>query len=579
VFDSGESNEAQVVDAGGGSLACGSTGTCSTSRPAVPDGTGMDALGSLDRLDLTGMTSGELLDVLKGLDRQAAWLAAKAHRVMARLSEQLVRQFQADPMTRAEDYPLMIAEIGAATRQSDVRVGKRWSTAHQLTRVVTETLATLQAGEISDYQAQLISEATFSLDPEDAVEVEARVLPKASRQTPAQLARSLRSAIIKIDPDAANQRAKRAVKDRNVWTRPLPDGMAELGATGPAAAIHALFGALDARAEKPRLAGDTRRIGARRFDALQDAVLGGHPNATSSHPTATHVAPGSSAPDSAAPDNVAPDNVAPDNAAPDNAAPDNAAPDNAAPDNAAPDNAAPDNAAPDNVARNYVPMGPGFLGDGGPPLAAIVHITMDLPTLLGLRDNPAQLAGYGPLPAALARDLAASNPWRRLITDPLTGHLLDAGRRSYRPSAALADYIRSRDKTCRFPGCSRSAWKTDIDHRIRYSRGGRTDRNNLAPLCERHHQLKHHGWTYRFIVNGCDTTTGYPLDPKAAGDPDDVQQIIWTSPTGRTYTTWPDLGDDTDPLRPPPNLHPDDQHDWANDRLPGTTAANKISGR
>jgi hypothetical protein len=34
--------------------------------------------------------------------------------------------------------------------------------------------------------------------------------------------------------------------------------------------------------------------------------------------------------------------------------------------------------------------------------AADVQVTIDLPTLLGLRDNPADLAGYGPIPAPLA---------------------------------------------------------------------------------------------------------------------------------------------------------------------------------
>jgi hypothetical protein len=268
----------------------------------VPDRTGIDALDSLDRLNLTGMTGGEMLDVLKAWDRQAAWLAARTHRVMAVLSEQLLREFRADPITRTEDYPLMIAEIGTATRQSEFRVGKRWSAAHQLTRVLTETLAALQAGEISEYQAQLISEETFSLDPDDARDVEARVLPCAGRQTPAQLGRSVRTAIGKVDPDAANRRAKKAVKERDVWTRPLPDGMAELGATGPAAAIHAMFGALDARAEKPRLDDDTRLIGARRFDALLDSVLG-----AGAGRSVAAGRPASTKPDRGEPDHGAPD--------------------------------------------------------------------------------------------------------------------------------------------------------------------------------------------------------------------------------------------------------------------------------
>ena len=207
-------------------------------------------------------------------------------------------------------------------------------------------------------------------------------------------------------------------------------------------------------------------------------------------------------------------------------------------------------------------MGPGFLGDGGPPLAAIVHLTIDLPTLLGLQDNPAHLAGYGTLPAPLARDLAASNPWRRLITEPITGHLLDAGRTTYRPPTALADYIRARDKTCRFPGCTRSAWKTDTEHRIPYSQGGRTDRNNLTALCKKHHRLKHQGWTYQFITNNHNTSKHSDPNPNTATGYCEAQQIRWTSPTGHKYDTYPDNDTNDSPLTPPPDLHPDDQKHW-----------------
>ena len=35
-----------------------------------------------------------------------------------------------------------------------------------------------------------------------------------------------------------------------------------------------------------------------------------------------------------------------------------------------------------------------------------VNVTIDLPTLLGLAENPGQLAGYGPIPASVARTTA-----------------------------------------------------------------------------------------------------------------------------------------------------------------------------
>ncbi len=179
-----------------------------------------------------------------------------------------------------------------------------------------------------------------------------------------------------------------------------------------------------------------------------------------------------------------------------------------------------------------------------------VNLTIDLPTLLGLRDQPAELTGYGPLPAPLARTLAADGKWRRLIHDPFTGHLLDLGHTTYQPSPALARYIHARDQTCAFPTCNRPAVNTDLDHTRRYNphhpTGGKTDRNNLGPCCESHHRLKHEtNWTLR-------------RDPNTS-------QATWTSPAGHEYplafadyTGYPhhDLPDDPDTwCQETPELH------------------------
>ncbi len=150
----------------------------------------------------------------------------------------------------------------------------------------------------------------------------------------------------------------------------------------------------------------------------------------------------------------------------------------------------------------------------------LVNLTIDLPTLLGMRDRPGELAGYGPIPAPLARALAADGRWRRLVHDPFSGALLDLGHTSYRPSAGLTRYIRARDQTCAFPTCNRVALSSDLDHTRPYQpddpAGGRTDRNNLGPLCESHHRLKHEtNWTLT-------------RDP-------DTGLATWSSATGHEY--------------------------------------------
>ena len=99
------------------------------------------------------------------------------------------------------------------------------------------------------------------------------------------------------------------------------------------------------------------------------------------------------------------------------------------------------------------------------------------------------------VPALTAWALAAGGTWRRLVTDPASGVVIDAGRTRYRPPAGLADLVRARDRACVFPTCQTPACRCDIDHLTAWSQGGTTSLDNLATLCEAHHRLKHTpGW-------------------------------------------------------------------------------------
>ena len=146
-----------------------------------------------------------------------------------------------------------------------------------------------------------------------------------------------------------------------------------------------------------------------------------------------------------------------------------------------------------------------------------VNVTIDLPTLLGLAENPGQLAGYGPIPASVARELASDSKWKRFITEPQTGNLLDFGRESYEPPQQLKDFLIARDRTCRFPGCRRSALLSDLDHAESWESGGSTSPGNIGALCRRHHRLKtHDGWKIESFPDGSCT---------------------WTSPLGKQFFT------------------------------------------
>ena len=144
-----------------------------------------------------------------------------------------------------------------------------------------------------------------------------------------------------------------------------------------------------------------------------------------------------------------------------------------------------------------------------------ISVAIDLPTLLGLAENPGQLAGYGAIPASVARRLAADGNWQRFVSDPTTGNLLDFGREKYTPPQELVDYLLARDRVCRFPGCRRTGQSSDIDHAQSWETGGETNPSNLGLLCRRHHRMKTHG--------------GWSLESNPDGS------CLWKSPKGKTF--------------------------------------------
>jgi hypothetical protein len=140
-----------------------------------------------------------------------------------------------------------------------------------------------------------------------------------------------------------------------------------------------------------------------------------------------------------------------------------------------------------------------------------------------------------PMLAALLRTGATRQPLCTPDEQPEPG---------YRPSAKLARFVRARDLTCRFPGCTVPAECCDIDHVLPYPIGP-THPSNLACLCRKHHLLK----------------TFWAGDWALTLRPDGT--AIWTTPTGHSYTThpgarsvFPHWDTTTAELPPPPQTPP-----------------------
>lgn len=102
--------------------------------------------------------------------------------------------------------------------------------------------------------------------------------------------------------------------------------------------------------------------------------------------------------------------------------------------------------------------------------AVVVHVVADQGSLDGTGGNPGSLLGADALiPPELVAELAATA--RR---QPLWFPADAPPERGYTPSRALADFVRFRDLTCRFPGCDAPATRGDIDHTVPHAAGGAT---------------------------------------------------------------------------------------------------------
>jgi hypothetical protein len=402
-------------------------------------------------------------------------------------------------------------EIGAALRLSPGTAYDRTKVAAVLVRRLPATLRELEAGRICYLQAKLVAGAVQDLPADTAREVvadiEARVLKAAGDQTVAQTRRTLTRAVIAADPDGAQQRAEKATAGRAIRRQVLPEAMMGWWLTLPAAAESAAWAAITAKARATQTqlragAGTDPGIDALRVDTLIDAILDTAPSTSAVPPTASATgdagrrqgrgtATGGDASTGGECVTEPGEDVSTDG----------------------------DGLRISCGIATQQPAGSlPRCRCGGAQTAAVV---IDLPTLLGLANHPGELPGYGPIPPAMARHLAADRDWTRWTIDPGTRRLLDRGARTYRPSNPMRRHIAAAHRRCTFPGCHRPAEQCDTDHRTTYRSGGRTVVINLGPLCRQHHNAKTHGrWRLHY-------------DP-------DTATTTWTSPLGHTYTTGAD---------------------------------------
>ncbi|NIL74037.1 hypothetical protein RhoFasB10_00117 [Rhodococcus sp. B10] len=172
-----------------------------------------------------------------------------------------------------------------------------------------------------------------------------------------------------------------------------------------------------------------------------------------------------------------------------------------------------------------------------------VDLVISDQSLLAGGAAPAHVQGYGPIPAAIARDLVvgalaadARVSLRRIYANPSSGSLtaMESSARLFPKS--LAHLIDLRDRWCRTPWCG--APIRHRDHIVEHRNGGPTSADNGAGLCEAcNHAKQAPGWS------------AHPTTSESGR-----HSFRITTPTGHIYdSTAPALPTPADPQRGDPD--------------------------
>jgi hypothetical protein len=432
-----------------------------------------DTVATTDPAELSDF---DLVELLRATGRLASLVEALQVKALAALARRpRYATCAGDPAHRHDHDAAKAAadEVSAAMRWTPSFADGQVRDALALVEELPATLAALATGRIDAYRARVIAEETAPLAdrPQLRAKVEAKVLASAETKTGPQVRAHAKKAVITAAPDVAEQRRRRARRSRGV-DKPVEcgDGMAHMGITGPIEGLAALWLAVDAAAR-------ARHTAAAKLADDADAVVRADVGKTLAQQRFDVLADlGWSA-----------------------------------------------------LQSQHMgccnPHCDGLSLRLGARHGRAVHLNVTVPanSLLGAAELPGELRGFGPITADAARTLAADATWRRLLTDPASGALLDYGRTTYAPPQALRDHVIARDRTCRFSTCDIDAETADLDHSRPASGGGSTSDANTGPLHRRHHNGKTmHAWRLQQHQPGhylwiSPANHLYEIEPEAVG--------------------------------------------------------------
>jgi hypothetical protein len=518
--------------------------------------------------DLENLPPGpELATVLASVDRRAlsdkdrVRLVQARNRLVSHMQAELYADMYAvswgeppdeDPLLRDPDdsaYKWTETELAFALRWTRVAAGVRLDQARRMIEDLPAVHTALTDGRIDVPKALLIQDQVSVLSPEAAARVVDKLLDKAPELTTGQLRAKLRRLVIAADPQAAQKAAKAEVKGRRVQKLIEANNLASLAGYDLAPhRVAAGWERIQAIAKAAKAAGDTRRMDELRADVFTDLMIGEgiavggpitngdletEPNTREADQASAGPAefdtPWPQAP--ADPDLLNP--AADPPPAQDGGHDGDGEHTEAEPSPEAPAQDEGDPAVdPDHeqLRRFWLAdfdqlattrpascphcghRNPATATATGPlpaPRRGVVDLQMSVYTLMGLDQLPAELSGFGPLLADIARQVVAQRPdlqWRFSVYNEINDLLVHGitharpttgtspphgGRRTKRrPTAEVAAFVRARNRTCVAPGCRRPAKDCDLDHTMPWPDGGESEPDNLGPACRGHHQFK-----------------------------------------------------------------------------------------
>ena len=425
---------------------------------------GYEVLGELLKINPRELTSAGKIDYLAALEKQHSWLTSLIQDATLAIAGN--SPSESDELWQGVDESER-EDVATALRLSPQTAQLRIDVARTLSNHLPATCQALSTGDLSPAHATLIAresaEAIKRGVSEEALrEIELKAIAHSEFHTPAQVGRKIRTLIAQHAPEEFEASNEIARDSRSVSLHHESDGMSTLIALLPAEDAQTVYQAINAMIEWEENSRHFERADStnEKFDVVENVAStstnarfsdSANLKARRSEDTRTIDMKRADALSKIAADFLG------------------------------------------RISTEYTPH----------RRPVTINLTMDLPTMLGLAENPALLSGYGPIPASIGRQLAQDGKWRKFITDPESGALLDIGREIYSPPQFLVDFLAARDRICRFPGCSQPARVSDIDHAQPWEEGGATSPKNLGFLCRRHHRLKtHNGWKIESFDDG-----------------------------------------------------------------------------